>query len=194
MMTPVVAAHHRPSRNLMAERIKAAELAVTLHAAKSGKPHADTVTADADVIFKWLTAAIHWQLHPGPVFNQDTGRSDYRKLGTPVQIHDDEGVVYTLSALDSRGQEVLDDPNTDTDNAEWTLDGTDLLTVTVDASNRQATVLAQGPTGSGVMTVTIPTANGPLVVTEAIDVVAGDIATVSLSPGTPFKQSEGPSA
>lgn len=193
-MTPVVAAHHRPIRNLMVERAKAAELAVELHAAKPGKPDATAVTATADTIFEWLIAAITWRLRPGPVFKQDSGQLDYRKLGTPVQIHDDEGVVYTLSALDSRGQEVLDDPTTDTDNAQWSVDNTDVLNLTVDDTTRKGTVLANGPTGSGVLSTTINTANGPLVITEAIDVVAGDVATMTLTAGEVFKQSEGPSA
>jgi hypothetical protein len=193
MMTGVTAARGAV-RDVQPERREAIELAVALHAGKPGVPTNSAVTTTADVIFAWLLAPVQWQLRAGPVFSQSTGRPIDRHLGDPMQIHDDEGVVYTLDARDAKGQEVLDDPGTDTDNTDWSVNDSNLLTLSVDETTRKATVLATGQLGSAVLSAVINTPNGQLTVTEAIDVIAGDIAAITLSAGTPFKQSAGPNA
>lgn len=88
-----------------------------------------------------------------------------------MQIHDNEQFDIVVAAVDSKGV-----PTADTFTA--TVDNNTVLTLVTGADGKTFTIKAGLP-GSAVVTVT----DGTLSVTEAVDVVAGAAATISLTAG-----------
>lgn len=136
----------------------------------------------ADVFWAWAVGTTTLRITAGPVTSQTTGLP----TGTPttqgdtMQLHDDEQVTYTVDTEDAKGF--------DTDETlEWSADNTDVVTLVPGENGRTCTVLAGVP-GSAVVTVTAPNLDPPLSATEAIDVLAGGTATITLAAGDITKQ------
>lgn len=100
-----------------------------------------------------------------------------------MQLHDDEQVTLSVAVSDAKNVNLPDDASTDTDNLNWTVDDEGVATLQVSADSRSCTVVAGQP-GSTVVTVTL----GDLSATEAVDVVPGNAALITISEGTPTKQ------
>lgn len=97
-----------------------------------------------------------------------------------MQLHDDEQFELTVSAVDSKGAATAD---------TFTATSSDENVVTVvdsDADGKTFMVVAGMP-GSAVVSIA-EADGGPLSFTEAVDVVAGDAALISVVEGTPTKQ------
>jgi hypothetical protein len=174
------------------ERSEAMAFAVDLHRGDFDAGDAPDVCETADVIFRWLVP-LTYHFTFGPVTNQSSGQPNGNTFGgTMSQLHDDEDVTGRITARDAKGFEVGDDPTTDADNIEWSLaDGGDgVVTLTVDDDSRGFSLSAVAP-GSTVLTADIETARGPRTVTQAIDVVPGDVETMEIVMGTPTKQGDG---
>lgn len=93
-----------------------------------------------------------------------------------VQLHDDEKVDLSVTEADAKGVALKD-------TLSWTTSDTAVATVTVSEDTMTGTVVAGMP-GSCVITVT----DGSLSATEAIDVVPGNVATISIAEGTAVPQ------
>jgi len=143
--------------------------------------------ATAKAMFDFLVGPAFLSLKIGPVSKQDTGLPVANPLGgNPMQLRDDEQFTATVELTSSRGNPVADRPGDETDNVNWTVEGDaeGVLTLDVSEDSRTATVKAAGPVGSAVLRAEV----GELFVTQAVDVVAGDAALMSISTSTPTKQ------
>jgi hypothetical protein len=194
MMTGVAHDHDQPRRDLSVERSEAMALAVQLHEQTFASGDATAVRRTAQVIFDFLTEAITWEFVFGPVTHQDTGHVREIHFGGAVsQLHADEKVTFQIVAKDSRGNVVPDDPTTDADNVSFTLQegGDALLELTVGDDDRSGQLVATGSLGSTVVTAEINTSSGTRTITQAIDVIPGEIAAMEFIMGTPVKQDSG---
>lgn len=143
--------------------------------------------ATAETLFRWLVGPAFMVVQTGPVLDQATGEPVPNPLphkadphgGNRMQLRDNEQVTYTVTVASARGNVISDQPGTQ-DDLTWTLEGgEDVLELTVSEDTRSATVRALGPVGSAVLRVEI----GELFATEAVDVVPGEAALVTLSAG-----------
>ena len=100
-----------------------------------------------------------------------------------MQLHDDEQVTLSVAVADAKGAAISDDASRTDDDLQWTVADENVATLQVSADTRACTVVAGTP-GSTVVTIKL----GDLEATEAIDVVAGDAALITISEGTPEKQ------
>lgn len=100
-----------------------------------------------------------------------------------MQLHDDEKVTLSVTVADAKGASIPDDSSITTDDLSWTVDNETVATLQVSADTRTCTVVAGLP-GSAVVTISV----GELSATEAIDVVAGNAALITITEGTPEKQ------
>lgn len=146
----------------------------------------------AEAMFRWLTGPAFLVVETGPVLDQETGEPVPDPLphkadpngGKRMQLRDSQQVTYTVTVASARGNVISDQPGTQ-DDLTWTLEGDDgVLELTVSEDTRSATVRALGPVGSATLRVEI----GELFATEAIDVVPGTAALVTLSAGEPTEQ------
>lgn len=108
----------------------------------------------------------HIDVSIGPVTTQGA---------TGMQIHDNEQFDLTLAGVDSKGV-ATPDTFTATSSDETVCTVTDS-----DADGKTFTVIAGQP-GSAVITIA-EADGGPVTVTEAVDVVAGDLATITVTEG-----------
>jgi hypothetical protein len=148
---------------------------VAAHEANSGD-----VVALAQTMFEWLTTPatpVRLTLVVGPVTRQGVPQQHENEEQNTVQIHDDEQFSLTVQATDAKGF-----PTTDP-NLSWSVDNADVLSLVVSEDKQSATVVAGVP-GSAVVTLT----DGTLTVTEAVDVVPGGVALITLTEGTVEKQ------
>lgn len=146
----------------------------------------------AEAVFRWLVGPAFLVVHTGPVSDLATGEPVSNPLphkadphgGKRMQLRDNEQVTYTVTVASARGNVISDQPGTQ-DDLVWTVEGAEgTLELTVSEDTRSATVRALGPVGSGVLRVEI----GELFATEAIDVVAGEAALVTLAAGEVSEQ------
>jgi hypothetical protein len=113
------------------------------------------------------------RLRVGPVVDSRSGLPAAHSMkGTTMQLHDNEQVGYTLSAVDAKGVALSGDTFTATSDNETA------CTVTQQADGSFLAVA--GTPGSAVLTFS----DGTLSVTEAIDVIAGDAVAISVTAGT----------
>lgn len=143
--------------------------------------------ATAEALFRWLVGPAFLVVQTGPVLDQATGDPASNPLphkadphgGKRMQLRDNEQVTYTVTVASARGNVISDQPGPQ-DDLTWTVTGAEgVLELTVSEDTRSATVRALGPVGSGVLRVEI----GELFATEAIDVVPGEAALVTLAAG-----------
>jgi hypothetical protein len=142
------------------------------------------VLATAETFAAWLRGSVSIHLHASDLRYQVSGLP----VGTPIpttggimQIHDTE--QFTLSAVTSDAKGF---PTTDP--LTWTVDNADAVSLVVSDDTQSCTVVAGNP-GSAVVTVT----DGTLTATEAVDVVPGGTALISLTEG-PVEEQPAPEA
>jgi hypothetical protein len=175
-------------RDPIGARYTALHLAVKLHK-ESYDARYDTADQDtlllstADSFFRFLGGPIVFTLIIGPIVDQSTGRpTGNTTKGSPVQLHDNEKVTFSVAESDAKGFDVPDDATTTADDVTWTLDNASVGALTVSSDTRSCD-FAAGSVGSGILTV----ASGGLSATVAIDVIpAGAVAlTVTAGAVTP---------
>jgi hypothetical protein len=170
------------------ERALALTEAVKLHAESFGdvqfEESRNAVLATAVRFYAFLTGPATASVTFGPIVKQNTLEPTGKAGSAMAQIHDDEEFDIVLTAADAKGAEVLDRVGDDTDNPTFTSSDESVFTYrTFNEDPRKATVVAGMP-GSAVGTITL----GELTITHAVDVVAGDIATVNITEGEARKQ------
>lgn len=101
-----------------------------------------------------------------------------------MQIHDNEEFTLTLEGTDSKGV-----PTPDTFTA--TSSDETICTVTDSDADGKTFLVTAGLPGSAVITIA-EADGGPVTVTEAVDVIAGDLALISVVEGTPTVQGAEP--
>lgn len=127
----------------------------------------------AETFLAWLHGPTSIHLHAGAVRDQTSGLP----TGTPategnlMQIHDNEQFDLTADTKDAKGFETADV-------LTWEADDADVVTLVVSDDTKTCTVVAGNP-GSAVITVS----DGTLSATEAVDVVTGDTALITLAEG-----------
>jgi hypothetical protein len=170
------------------ERTLALTQAVALHAGSFGgqavEDQRKAVLATAQAFYYFLGGPASVVVTYGPIVKQNT-EEPTGKAGTAMaQMHDDEEFDIELTAADAKGVSVLDREGDTSDDPTFVSDDESVFTYRTYSDNpRKATVVAGTP-GSAVGTVTL----GNIVVTHAVDVVPGDIATVSIAEGEVRKQ------
>lgn len=140
----------------------------------------DVVKQAADEYFEWLTRRIPAtiSLAVGEVEKQPQQEEQ-----NPMQIHDDEQFSVTLTVKDAKGAQITGDQIT------VTVDNSDVVSAEALSDGSGYNLVAGNP-GSAVVTFNAGTDdNGhEVVVTEAVDVVPGNVATVQITEGTVSKQ------
>lgn len=147
-----------------------------------------TFLASASAIYRWLVGPAALFLTIGPILKQGTREPTGREPGgSPMQLRDNEEVDLFVSVASAKGNEIADQPGTQDDLA-WSVEGSEgVVEIETSEDTRTCTVRALD-VGSAVVRVQL----GELFATEAVDVVPGEVALVSISAGTPRKQqSEG---
>lgn len=170
------------------ERALALTEAVRLHAEIFGERQTeedrDAVVATALRFYGFLIGPATASVTFGPIVKQNTLEPTGKAGSTMAQVHDDEEFDLTLTAADAKGAQVLDRIGDDTDNPTFSSSDESVFTYrTYSDDPRKATVVAGMP-GSAVGTITL----GELSITHAVDVVPGDVATISIAEGEVRKQ------
>lgn len=139
-------------------------------------PTLGAVTTSAWEFFALLVAQ---EPHRHPVsITIKAGDPTVQGKAAPMQLHDNEQVVLTVSETDAKGVAIS------TDTLSWTSSDETIATVTVDPTTTYSATIVAGTVGSATITVS----DGTLSATEAIDVIAGPVAAISIGEGTPVPQ------
>lgn len=162
-------------------RLRLAALDQAVRVVAAHEANSSEIVELAGRMYDWLTTpapTAHLILTAGPITRQGGMQlqSENKEQDT-VQIHDDEQFSLTVTATDAKGF-----PTTDP-NLSWSVDNADVVSLVVSADKQSALVVAGVP-GSAVVTLT----DGNLTVTEAVDVVPGGVALITLSEGVVEKQ------
>jgi hypothetical protein len=167
------------------DRMTALMMAVELHKGTYATVGNDAdVTATATHLFAYLGGPLVITLIIGPILDQATGRpTGNTTKGSPVQLHDDEKVTFTVAESDAKGANVADDPTTTADDVSWTVDNASAVSLTVSSDTRSAELVA-GTVGSAVLTVTA----GSLTATVAVDVIPAGATALTVTAGDVSKQ------
>jgi hypothetical protein len=171
-------------RDVASEKMTALMMAVELCKATFHQMHTEDVTGVADDLFAYLGGPLVITLIIGPILSQATGRpTGNTTKGSPVQLHDDEKVTFTVAESDAKGANVPDDATTTADDVSWTLDNVGVGALVVSTDTRSCE-LSAGTVGSGVLTV----ATGALTATVAIDVIPAGAVALTVTAGDVSKQ------
>jgi hypothetical protein len=171
------------------ERALALTEAARLHAESFGDVQFEEgrreVLKTATAFYSFLTGPASAVVAFGPIVKQNTLEPTGKAGSKMAQIHDDEEFDLTIpSVADAKGAEIPDRADDLTDDPTFVSSDESVFTYrTFTEDPRKATVVAGMP-GSAVGTVTI----GSVVVTHAVDVVPGDVATVTIQEGEVRKQ------
>lgn len=131
----------------------------------------------ADQVLKFWLSPTTVRVSRGLIHKQDGSAPPREQEGSSMtQLHDDEQTTYTLDALDAKGYTVSGQ------DFEATVDDSSVLAVT--KQDDGSFLAVSGAPGSAVITFT----DGDLTVTEAVDVVPGDVATIQVTAGDITKQ------
>lgn len=171
-------------RDVANDRLTALMMAVELCKGTFQQMHTDDVTVVADRLFAYLGGPLVITLIIGPILDQATGRpTGNTTKGSPVQLHDDEKVTFTVAESDAKGAAVADDPTTTADDVSWTVDNAGAVALTVSQDTRSCELVA-GTVGSAVLTV----ASGSLTATVAVDVIPAGAVALTVTAGDVSKQ------
>lgn len=168
------------------ERYEALQAALILRQGRQSS--AQELTSDASTIFWWLAGpVVMWFETPAIVRDQQTGEPTGATIGGAMtQMRDGDKCTLILREKDAKGAEILDDPN-----LSWTSSDTSVATI-VDSTEadvpKGAKDIIGGLPGSAVVTA----ASGQITITQAFDVVPGDVALMSFDVGTPKPQDAAP--
>ena len=142
-------------------------------------PLLDRVRDTAETLAAWILGTASVSLIRGQVVSQTTGQpTGTSNEGDPMQLHDDEKTSLTVDTKDARGFETAD-------TVTWSIDDGSVASLTVSDDGRSCTVVAGSP---GSATITVTDSDAGLTATEAIDVVPGGTAMISIVEGAVEKQ------
>lgn len=159
--------------HIAAERLLGGTRVVGMGARQATARDEMAILRTAETFLAWLNGPTSIHLHAGPVRDQVTGLPPGAPTpkGPTMQLHDNEQFDLSADTKDAKGFETVD-------TLTWSIDDETVATLAVSDDTKTCTVVAGNP-GSAVITVT----DGDRSVTEAIDVVAGDTALITLAEG-----------
>lgn len=168
-------------------KLVALDHAVDLHRA-TYKPGDERDRGDEGVLR--TAAAYHrWLNRPDPgtaviVFDQQVTRTGDNTV--QIKIDATSPLTGRVVLRDSRGNTIPDDPSTDLDNVRFTLsaEGPLVLNINPDGRNFALDIVELGDT---VLTAEVDTSVGVRTVTEALQVIPGDVATMALEFDAPVQ-------
>lgn len=140
------------------------------------------IRSTAETLYAWLNGTTRMVVTYGAVQKQTgvfAGPITFTEENT-VQLHDDEKFTLSVRTVDAKGFDTADA-------ITWDVDDTAVVTLNVSEDGRSCEVLAGQP-GSAVITVTDAATDPVLSATEAVDVVPGGTATITLTEGDVSKQ------
>lgn len=142
----------------------------------------------ASAIHGWLVGPAALFLTIGPILKQGTREPTGREPGgSPMQLRDNEENDLTVVVASAKGNEIPDQAGTQ-DDLSWTVEGDEgVVELVVSEDTRTCTVRAVD-IGSSVVKVEI----GEVSATVAVDVIPGEAARVTVTEGTPRKQTTEP--
>lgn len=161
------------------ERKAALDAAVALLAGQFPSPPAADVTAYATVFLGWISGA-RLRITADPITYEQGNPSlsqATRFIGGKVQLTDTQQVTLTVQPEDSKGF-----PTSDT--LTWSSADDTVVSLQPSADSLSCLVVAGVPGLGVVVTVT----DGTISATDSFDVVAGGVATLQISEGTPEDQ------
>jgi hypothetical protein len=155
-------------------RLAVLGLAVEASSLSGGCTH--EVLPEADKYAAWVVrrTPVRMKVTAGDVTEQQERK--------PMQIHDNEQFTLSVTESDAKGFPVIDA-------VEWTVDNADVVSLQV-SDDKQSCLVVAGNPGSAVVTIT----DGTLSATEAVDVVAGTAALISIQEGAVETQPPAPGA
>jgi hypothetical protein len=143
----------------------------------------------ADTFLAWLRGPTRLLIEFGDIVQQDTllPTGNTNAGGNMAQLHDNEQVDITVSAVDGKGF-------ASADTITYAVDDETVVTVVggTDEDTQTATLVAGNP-GSAVVTITdsaaVDSTTGlPLSATLAVDVIAAGAVAINVAVGTPVLQ------
>jgi hypothetical protein len=149
----------------------------------------EAVLTTADRFLTWLRGPNRLLIEFGDIVNQDTllPTGNTNAGGNMAQLHDNEQVDITVSAVDGKGF-------ASADTITYAVDDETVVTVVggTDEDTQTATLVAGVP-GSAVVTITdagaVDSTTGlPLSATLAVDVIAAGAVAINVAVGTPVLQ------
>lgn len=144
-------------------RLAVLGLAVEASSLSGGCTHGVLPIADDYAAWVARRTPVRMQVTAGDVTEQEERK--------PMQIHDNEQFTLSVTESDAKGFPVIDA-------VEWTVDRADVVSLVV-SDDKQSCLVVAGVPGSAVITIT----DGTLSATEAVDVVPGAAALISISEG-----------
>lgn len=167
-------------RDLSAERADALAYAVELHRTRFQRCDGPDVLRTASKFFDWLTAPISLRLTTGPAVDQTTGTPTGNLEGNPMK--DTEKSQIMVTAMDAKGQ-----PTAVGTDITFTSADTSIASISTDPDG--TVWIVAGVPGSTVITGDWPDSPiGDLQGTLAVDVTAGDAASLQISAGPAVPQ------
>lgn len=170
--------------DLTDDRRAALWLAVELHRDSFMGGAATEIVATADAFWEFLTAPVSLLIIAGPVVDQTTGRPTGNPGGTDMApVKDSDKFPLLVTALDSK-----QNPTTAPTDVTFSSSDTTVVTISDPDANGVKWAIAGQP-GSAVITGDWPDSpHGDLQGTLAVDVTAGDAATLVITAGDPVPQ------
>jgi hypothetical protein len=180
----------QPPRDLAAVRAQALAAAAVLHAPRFGAARAagrhqddgdEAVLTTANRLAAWLLGPVTLQLIPGQVTTQGSPahpRHYHHTEGMTMQIADNDDIVFTVNAEDSKHFPVVDPCTFTTDDPNGAV-----ATLVPAADGMSVTLKAVAPG-----TVNLTCTDGRISGTEAIVVTVGPVASLVMTAGTPTPQ------
>lgn len=161
------------------ERAAALDAAVRLFEFQAAPPAPGLVTSYATQFLAWLSGA-RLRLAADPLTYTQGNPAQHqatRYQGDTVQLTDTQQVTLTVQAEDSKGFPT-------SDNLTWSTADDTVVSLQPSADTMSCLCVAGDPGLGVVVTVT----DGTISATESFDVVAGGVATLQISEGTPEEQ------
>lgn len=147
------------------------------------------VRSTATSLYRWLIGPAFLTLRVGPVRDADGTTHPTIRKGGAVQLHiaDTQGRPYevdlTVEVRDALGNPITDDPAITTDDLIWTFDSGEGVVTTVVSPDTRTCTARSAQLGSAVLRVGL--GESELSATDAIDVIPGDAAAITIVEGTP---------
>jgi hypothetical protein len=152
-----------------------------------GAAEISTLVDDAEIVAKFIEGAgvVVITVRVGLVRKQATGApSPTQPGGSTMQLHDDEQVSYTLAGKDAKGFDV--------EGEAFSAASSDDAVAPVSQNADGSFEVVAGVPGSAVITFTATLDGEDRSVTEAIDVIAGGLETITVTPGAVEPQPAAP--
>ncbi len=121
-----------------------------------------------------------------PKVSPPTYQFERYEIMANLQLTDSQQVVYSISGVDARGNPVPLPAGT----VQFSVDNPSLLALTPSADGSSVTCASVGPLGTATLTAKVVDASGNTLAagSAGIDIIAGPVTAITLTPSTPTPQ------